>query len=137
MQYTFTRLPPTQWRSVRTTNAIERLHEEFKRRIKTQTVLQSADTAVPQHWSIKGAAMTRVTMIILVALLLIMPAQAQPLPYPKGSGQCASDYVQSGSTAHRRMNRAIAAIPKVGACPSGWAQSGSACQRDALIRNFR
>jgi putative transposase len=35
--FTFTRLPPGQWRSVRTTNAIERLHEEFKRRIKTQT----------------------------------------------------------------------------------------------------
>ena len=43
--FTFTRLPPDQWRSVRTTNAIERLHEEFKRRIKTQTVLPSADTA--------------------------------------------------------------------------------------------
>src|SRR5260370_17591069 len=42
--FTFTRLPPTQWRSARTTNAIERLHEEFKRRIKTQTVLPSADT---------------------------------------------------------------------------------------------
>jgi transposase-like protein len=27
------------------TNAIERLHEEFKRRIKTQTVLPSAETA--------------------------------------------------------------------------------------------
>src|SRR5438067_3263695 len=35
--FSFTRLPPSQWRSVRTTNAIERLHEEFKRRIKTQT----------------------------------------------------------------------------------------------------
>jgi hypothetical protein len=42
---TFTRLPPSQWRSVRTINAIERLHEEFKRRIKTQSVLPSADTA--------------------------------------------------------------------------------------------
>jgi hypothetical protein len=31
--FTFTRLPPSQWRSARTTNAIERLHEEFKRRI--------------------------------------------------------------------------------------------------------
>jgi transposase-like protein len=31
--------------SARTTNAIERLHEEFKRRIKTQTVLPSAETA--------------------------------------------------------------------------------------------
>src|SRR5271166_2191955 len=37
--FTFLRLPPSQWRSARTTNAIERLHEESKRRIKTQTVL--------------------------------------------------------------------------------------------------
>jgi hypothetical protein len=36
---TFTNLPVNQWKSARTTNAIERLHEEFKRRIKTQTVL--------------------------------------------------------------------------------------------------
>ena len=43
--FSFARLPPSQWRSVRTTNAIERLHEEFKRRIKTQTVLPSAETA--------------------------------------------------------------------------------------------
>ena len=43
--FAFTRLPPSQWRSARTTNCIERLHEEFKRRIKTQTVLPSADTA--------------------------------------------------------------------------------------------
>ena len=33
--FTFLRYPPAQWRSIRTTNAIERLHEEFKRRIKT------------------------------------------------------------------------------------------------------
>ena len=33
--FTFTRLPLSQWKSARTTNAIERLHEEFKRRIKT------------------------------------------------------------------------------------------------------
>ncbi|WP_442935705.1 IS256 family transposase [Nitrobacter sp. NHB1] len=50
--FTFTRLPPSQWRSVRTTNAIERLHEEFKRRIKTQTVLPSADTATTLFWAL-------------------------------------------------------------------------------------
>jgi hypothetical protein len=32
-------------KSVRATNVIERLDEEFKRRIKTQTVLPSAETA--------------------------------------------------------------------------------------------
>lgn len=31
--FTFTRLPASQWKSVRTTNAIERLHEEFKRKV--------------------------------------------------------------------------------------------------------
>jgi transposase-like protein len=42
--FTFTRLDPSQWKSARTTNAIERLNEEFKRRIKTQTVLPDAET---------------------------------------------------------------------------------------------
>jgi transposase-like protein len=34
------------------TDAIERLHEEFKRRIKTQTVLPSAETAAMLFWSL-------------------------------------------------------------------------------------
>ena len=50
--FSFTRLPPSQWRSARTTNAIERLHEEFKRRIKTQTVLPSAETAAMLFWAL-------------------------------------------------------------------------------------
>jgi len=50
--FTFARLPPSQWKSARTTNAIERLHEEFKRRIKTQTVLTSADTAAMLFWAL-------------------------------------------------------------------------------------
>ena len=49
---TFTRLLPSQWRSARTTNTNERLHEEFKRRIKTQTVLPSADTAAMLFWAL-------------------------------------------------------------------------------------
>ncbi len=50
--FTFAQLPPTQWRSARTTNAIERLHEEFTRRIKTQTVLPSAQTAAMLFWAL-------------------------------------------------------------------------------------
>jgi len=50
--FTFTRLPSSQWKSARTTNAIERLHEEFKRRIKTQTVLPSAETAAMLFWAL-------------------------------------------------------------------------------------
>ena len=50
--FTFTRLPTSQWKSARTTNAIERLHEEFKRRIKTQTVLPAAETAAMLFWAL-------------------------------------------------------------------------------------
>jgi transposase-like protein len=50
--FTFTRPPPAQWKSARTTNAVERLHEEFKRRIKTQTVLPSAETAAMLFWAL-------------------------------------------------------------------------------------
>jgi transposase-like protein len=50
--FTFTRLPAEQWKSARTTNAIERLHLEFKRRIKTQTVLPSAETAAMLFWAL-------------------------------------------------------------------------------------
>jgi putative transposase len=53
--FTFTRLPDSQWKSMRTTNAIERLHEEFKRRIKTQTVLPSAETAAMLFWALLAA----------------------------------------------------------------------------------
>ena len=49
--FTFSRLPESQWKSACTTNAIERLHEEFKRRIKTQTVLPSAETAAMLFWA--------------------------------------------------------------------------------------
>jgi transposase-like protein len=50
--FAFTKLPASQWKSARTTNAIERLHEEFKRRIKTQTVLPSAETAAMMFWAL-------------------------------------------------------------------------------------
>jgi putative transposase len=50
--FTFTRFPKSPWKSIRTSNAIERLHEEFKRRIKTQTLLPSAETAAMLFWAL-------------------------------------------------------------------------------------
>ena len=44
---------------MRTTNAIERLHEEFKRRIKTQTVLPSAETAAMLFWALLNSNTNR------------------------------------------------------------------------------
>ena len=46
------RLDPSQWKSARTTNAIERLNEEFRRRIKTQTVLPCAETVPMLLWAL-------------------------------------------------------------------------------------
>jgi putative transposase len=53
--FSFLRLPPGQWKSARTTNAIERLHEEFKRRIKTQTLLPCAQTAAMLFWALMAS----------------------------------------------------------------------------------
>jgi putative transposase len=50
--FTFLRYPPEQWKSIRTTNPIERLHEEFKRRIKTQCLLPCAETACMLFWAL-------------------------------------------------------------------------------------
>ena len=61
--FTFTCLPPSQWRSARTTNAIERLHEEFKRRIKTQTVLPSVDTAAMLFWALLASGQTNMRKV--------------------------------------------------------------------------
>jgi putative transposase len=61
--FTFTRLPPSQWKSARTTNAIERLHEEFKRRIKTQTVLPAGETAAMLFWALLASGQIRLRKV--------------------------------------------------------------------------
>ncbi len=43
---TFFRFPKTQWKTLRSTNVIERLHEEFRRRVKTQGSLPTEDAAL-------------------------------------------------------------------------------------------
>ncbi len=44
--FTFVRFPPAQWKALRTTNALERIHEEFRRRVKTQASLPSQDAVL-------------------------------------------------------------------------------------------
>jgi transposase-like protein len=43
---TFFRYPRSRWKSWRTTNRIERLHQEFRRRVKTQGSFPTADAAL-------------------------------------------------------------------------------------------
>ena len=76
--FTFTRLPPSQWKSARTTNAVERLHEEFKRRIKTQTVLPSAETAAMLFWALLASGQITMRKVDGWATLAEKPT-AQPI----------------------------------------------------------
>jgi transposase-like protein len=43
---TFFTFPKAQWKTLRTTNTIERLNEEFRRRVKTQGALPTEDSAL-------------------------------------------------------------------------------------------
>ena len=61
--FTFTRLPVPQWKSARTTNAVERLHEEFRRRIKTQTLLPSAESAAMLFWALLASGQIRLRKV--------------------------------------------------------------------------
>jgi transposase-like protein len=45
-RFTFLRFPTAQWRALRTTNALERINEEFRRRTKTQAMLPSEDAVL-------------------------------------------------------------------------------------------
>jgi transposase-like protein len=77
--FTFLRLPSSQWKSARTTNAIERLHEEFRRRIKTQTVLPSAETAAMLFWALLASGQVTMRKIDGWQTLADKPAPVVPL----------------------------------------------------------
>jgi transposase-like protein len=44
--FTFTAFPSSQWKALRTTNVLERINEEFRRRTKTQASLPSQDAVL-------------------------------------------------------------------------------------------
>jgi transposase-like protein len=50
--FAFARFPPSQRKSIRTSRAIERLHKEFRRRIKSQTVLPCVEIVAILFWAL-------------------------------------------------------------------------------------
>jgi transposase-like protein len=76
--FTFMRLPLGQWHSARTTNAIERLHEEFKRRIKTQTVLRT-----PRPWETSPSRPDGRAIISAELALISLVQSSQTSSYPR------------------------------------------------------
>ena len=62
----------------------------------------------------------------LLALLTAAHGQALPYANPAGKG-CASGYRSSGGYCAPIDERSAPAIPKVGACPSGWMSGAHSC----------
>src|SRR5712664_1849653 len=60
---TFFRFPKAQWKTLRTTNTIERLHEEVRRRVKTQGSLPSENAAVVLLFGLVASGQIRLRRI--------------------------------------------------------------------------
>jgi putative transposase len=67
--FTFLRFPPEQWKS------IERLHEEFKRRIKTQCLLPCAETACMLFWALLASGQITLRKVDGWTTLHVAPAE--------------------------------------------------------------
>ena len=60
---TFFLFPKAQWKTLRTTNTIERLHEEFRRRVKTQRSLPTKDAALVLLFSLVASGQIKLRRI--------------------------------------------------------------------------
>jgi transposase-like protein len=60
---TFFRFPKAQRKTLRTTNTIERLHEEFRRRVKTQGSLPTEDAALVLLFSLVASGQIKLRKI--------------------------------------------------------------------------
>lgn len=61
---TFFRYPKSQWKSLRTTNALERLNEEFRRRVKTQSSFPSESSVLVLLFGMVASGMVRMRKIV-------------------------------------------------------------------------
>ena len=60
---TFVTFPKRQWKALRSTNVIERLHEEFRRRVKTQGSLPSENAALVLLFSLVASGQIKLRRI--------------------------------------------------------------------------
>lgn len=87
-----------------------------------------------RHQRAHRAALRWSAMMVAAASICAMlgqVSQAQPMPYLK-QGQCSGSYVQSGSYCVPKSGgtvRPAVRRPPGASCPSGWTQSGGACER--------
>lgn len=117
--FSFTRLPPEQWKSARTTNAIERLHKEFKRRIKTQTVLPSAETAAMLLWALLASGQINIRKVDGWKMLTENPSLSQLTSPPdklcsnsRSLRYANSNHIPDGTHGHKRRRHTMSGSQK-------------------------
>jgi putative transposase len=75
---TFLRFPKSQWKAIRTTNVIERLNQEFRRRVKTQVCFPTETSVLLVLFGLVASGMVRMRKIDgyedLMAPEAVMPA---------------------------------------------------------------
>jgi transposase-like protein len=62
--FTFTTFPRSQWKALRTTNAIERINEEFRRRTKTQASLPGEDAVLLLMYGLLRSGQIRLRRLV-------------------------------------------------------------------------
>ena len=76
---TFFTFPKAQWKTLRTTNVIERLYEEFRRRVKTQSSMPSEDAAVALLFSLVASGQIKLRRIDAWQKIAAMLSQHTPV----------------------------------------------------------
>jgi putative transposase len=62
--FTFLRFPRSQWKAVRTTNALERINEEFRRRTKTQASLPGQDAVLLLLFGLRRSGQVKLRALV-------------------------------------------------------------------------
>jgi len=62
--FTFTKFPRSQWKALRTTNAIERINEEFRRRTKTQASLPGEEAVLLLMYGLLRSGYIRLNRLV-------------------------------------------------------------------------
>ncbi len=77
---TFFAFPKAQWKALRSTNVIERLHGEFRRRVKTQGSLPSEDAGVVLLFSLVASGQIKLRRIDGWRKIAAVLSQHTPVP---------------------------------------------------------
>jgi putative transposase len=89
---TFLRFPKSQWKAIRTTNVIERLNQEFRRRVKTQVCFPTETSVLLVLFGLVASGMIRMRKIDGYEDLMA-PEAGMPAPRLFGRGSSEEDRV--------------------------------------------